>query len=76
MTTRDSREQVPYVGQTDDELMQVSTVFRDGLLRGQVVLISGGCGGIGRAIRYLSAGGQAWGEFWPLGKPAHFRMED
>ena len=33
--------------------MQAPTVFRDGLLRGQVVLVSGGAGGIGRAICYL-----------------------
>jgi len=24
----------------------------------------------------LDGGGQACGEFWPLGKPAHFKMED
>ena len=50
MATHDSPEEARYVGQTDDELMRASTVFRDGLLRGQVVLVSGGGGGIGRAI--------------------------
>jgi len=33
--------------------MQAPTVFRDRLLEGQVVLVSGGGGGIGRAICYL-----------------------
>jgi citronellol/citronellal dehydrogenase len=33
--------------------MQAPTVFRDRLLEGQVVLVSGGAGGIGRAICYL-----------------------
>src|SRR3972149_6507807 len=39
----------PYAGFTDEELETVPTVFRDGLFAGQVVLVSGGAGGIGRA---------------------------
>jgi citronellol/citronellal dehydrogenase len=43
----------PYAGFTDEELAALPTVFRDGLFRGLVVLVSGGGGGIGRAIAYL-----------------------
>ena len=39
----------PYAGLTDEELETIPTVFRDGLFAGQVVLVSGGAGGIGRA---------------------------
>jgi hypothetical protein len=24
----------------------------------------------------VDGGSQAWGEFWPLGKPDHFTLED
>jgi citronellol/citronellal dehydrogenase len=40
-------------GPSDEELASLPTVFRDGLFAGQVVLVSGGAGGIGRAISYL-----------------------
>ena len=44
--------------------MQAPTVFRDGLLRGQVEVLT------------VDGGSQAWGEFWPLGKPDYFKLED
>jgi len=38
---------------TDEELLALPTVFREGLFAGQVVLVTGGGGGIGRALCYL-----------------------
>jgi len=43
------------LGLTDDELATAETVFRDGVLDGQVFLIPGGGSGIGRATAYLAA---------------------
>ncbi len=45
----------PHGGPSDDELLRAPTVFRNGLMRGQVVLVSGGGGGIGRAVCSLFA---------------------
>ena len=45
----------PAFGLTDDELASHSTVYRDGLLDGKVVLVSGGGSGIGKAIAFLAA---------------------
>lgn len=42
-------------GLTDDQLAERPTVFRDDLLAGQVMLISGGGTGMGRATAYLAA---------------------
>ncbi len=42
-------------GFTDDELATAETVYRDGLLKGQTALISGGGTGIGKAIAFLYA---------------------
>jgi NAD(P)-dependent dehydrogenase (short-subunit alcohol dehydrogenase family) len=40
---------------TDEQLAQAPLVFREGLLEGQVVLVSGGGGGFGRAMAYVFA---------------------
>lgn len=43
----------PYSSFSDEELATLPTVFRDGLFSGQVVLVTGGAGGIGRATCML-----------------------
>jgi citronellol/citronellal dehydrogenase len=43
------------LGLSDDELATHPTVFAAGALTGQVVVVSGGAGGIGRAIAFLFA---------------------
>ena len=43
------------LGMTDAELAVHPTVFASDALKGQVVLVSGGAGGIGRAIAWLFA---------------------
>lgn len=45
----------PVFGLTNAELASQSTVYRDGLLDGKVVLVSGGGTGIGKAIAFLAA---------------------
>ena len=43
----------PYSSWTDDELASLAHGFRDDLYKGQVALVTGGAGGIGRAICML-----------------------
>lgn len=45
----------PKFGYTDQELATLPTVYREDLLKGQVVLISGGGSGIGKGIAFLCA---------------------
>jgi len=45
----------PRFGFTDEELATLPTVYRDDLLKGQVVLVSGGGSGIGKGITFLAA---------------------
>ena len=43
------------LGYDDHELAELPTVYRDGLLDGQVILVSGGGSGIGKGIAFLCA---------------------
>ena len=45
----------PRFGFTDEELAALPTVYRDDLLKGQVMLVSGGGSGIGKGIVFLAA---------------------
>ena len=53
MTNRVPLDPPKLWGMTDDELAAIPLVFRDGVLAGQVCLISGGGSGMGRAIAYV-----------------------
>ena len=48
-------EDRPKFGFTDEELAALPTVYRDDLLAGQVMLVSGGGSGIGKGIAFLAA---------------------
>ncbi len=48
-----SRAADAYRERSDEELAQLPTVFGEGLFDGQVVLVSGGAGGIGKAVCFL-----------------------
>src|SRR5690606_9130490 len=50
----DMTEQVRRYGFSDEELLTVPTVFRNDLLAGSVVLVSGGGSGLGKAIACLA----------------------
>lgn len=49
----DSSSPKTFYGMTDDELLAYQSVYRDDLFKGQVVLVSGGGTGIGKAIALM-----------------------
>lgn len=55
MGKRTTGDETGEYGLSDDELKTVPTVYRDGLLKGQVALVSGAGSGLGKAIAYLFA---------------------
>lgn len=55
MSKRASTDKAGTYGLSEETLKSAPTVFRDGLLDGQVVLVSGAGSGLGKAIAYLFA---------------------
>lgn len=55
MSNATSEKDVWSIGQSDEELRAVPTVYRDGLFAGKVVLVSGAGSGLGRGIATLFA---------------------
>jgi citronellol/citronellal dehydrogenase len=55
MADHEARERPDRLGMTDDELAVHRTAFASDVLKNMVVVLSGGAGGIGRAIAWLFA---------------------
>src|ERR1700756_3766829 len=55
MADSQAKERPDILGLTDDELAVHRTAFASDVLKDMVVLVSGGAGGIGRAIAWLFA---------------------
>ncbi|MBI3994320.1 MAG: SDR family oxidoreductase [Candidatus Lambdaproteobacteria bacterium] len=55
MTQHPPEPRKPFYGMTDEELATVPTVYHPELFKGQVVMISGAAGGLGRGCAFLFA---------------------